>query len=630
MVKLSSYSMFVIEVPQYLVFYIPLFWITDKIFVLDNSMLEAKDGRPEIDRLLTFLKILKLNNKATILDPIKYNKELWRANERSAKEINELIQPLRYKRDESFYWSGYLGYRLLLKYSKYYYVENIIKKEGYVKKELFFVGRKLISNRGGHGVLKKISIKINHILFGIFIIIGMPLVLSGLMLKNIKFVKKRPISWKGGLCIDMVHGPALTSKSEIDPDAPADTCFIENDGLFAMKNTSFLAYGWKNKDNKTWKNILETKKSKVFGDQIDPINIRLVDFIKLVQENYRLLLNYFVENDNSIKKKVINYDWFFIKYFVYRLRAQVNFYHNRPSVYFSRLDYSYLQHPLGAVCRRYGIHYSGVCHSPSGGVGLTPSFSLLSYDTYFIYTPVFSKDYFSSWENSHTKLVPVGVWRSDFALALKDNAEYVIKRKEIREKYHGKFMIGLHLPVPNSAVFTRQAVDYWLGGFEKIINDLHDVVFLLFPRRVENSPQYFKDWIRKTTKLDNCEVANELNPDWGDSYPWIYVCDMVIGCSYSDVVIEALACGTPAVSYNNFGKDISQLERYDKNIAVYSIKSLTEMIGLTKSAKWPTTEDWTKYAKEFVGIADGRSRKRMKNELQTHIVPKSLLNLQSK
>ena len=289
-----------------------------------------------------------------------------------------------------------------------------------------------------------------------------------------------------------------------------------------------------------------------------------------------------------------------------------------------------MQHPLGAVCRRYGIHYSGVCHSPSGGVGLTPSFSLLSYDTYFIYTPVFSKDYFSSWENSHTKLVPVGVWRSDFALALKDNAEYVIKRKEIREKYHGKFMIGLHLPVPNSAVFTRQAVDYWLGGFEKIINDLDDVVFLLFPRRVENSPQYFKDWIRKTTKLDNCEVANELNPDWGDSYPWIYVCDMVIGCSYSDVVIEALACGTPAVSYNNFGKDISQLERYDKNIAVYSIKSLTEMIGLTKSAKWPTTEDWTKYAKEFVGIADGRSRKRMKNELQTHIVPKSLLNLQSK
>jgi hypothetical protein len=628
MIKLSSYSMFVIEVPRYLLFYIPLFWVADKILVLDNSMLELKDCRPEIDRLLKFLKILKLDNKTTILDPIKYDKEMWRANERSVEEIKDLIQPLRYKRDESFYWAGYLGHRLLLQYSKYYYVENIIQKKEYAKKELLFVGRKKVGDSSG-GWLKQIFTKINYISFGIFIIIGMPPLLFMLMLKNIKFVKKQPIFWKGGLCIDLLHGPVITSKSEINPDVHGDTYFVEKDGLFSMENTSFMAFGWKNKDNQTWKNILEAKKSTVFGDQIGPIKIRMVDFIKLYLENYRLVLNYFVENDISIKKKVLNYDWFYIKYFVYRLRVQINFYHNRPSVYFSRLDYSYLQHPLGAVCNRYGIHYAGVCHSPLGGVGYNTLASLLSYDTYFIYTSVFSEDYFNSWKNDHTHLVPVGVWRSDFSVAIKDNAEYLTKRKEIREKYCGKFIVGLHLPVPNTGVFRRQEVDYWLGGFEKMINELSDVVFILFPRRHVDSPQYFQDWVRKIKNLDNCEVAHELNSDWSTSYPWTYVCDMVVGCSYSDVVLEALACGTPAVSYADFGKDLSQLQRFDKNLAVYSIKSLTEMIVLTQSAKWPTTEDWAKYAKEFVGIADGRSRKRMKNELETHILPKSLLNVQS-
>lgn len=612
-----SIGLIITEIPKYYKVLYPLFCLAERIVVLDVSLLSFEDSRPKIEAFYEYLSRQGLSNKVELVDPIENNAISWKANEQSVEIANSAVASMRGNKSEAFYFGGYIAHKLQFHIAKNLYVREILKQYHDQCDCYWFIGGKGLQ-------IKKKNINI-HLFSSLFIIVFSMLLLPFLLLwvsrKTVHISFKKPVIHKGGFCLDLVSGPGQMNGSGLNPDLYGDTCFFESSGLFSHNNFSYLAYGWNNKDNNKWKDLLEDDGAAVFGEKVAAIEVGLLSFVRVVIKNCLVFGSNIFKRNGPDSGWTLRLHLIHLKYIIARFQAQLNFLNHRPSVYLSKLDYNYNHHAIGAVCRQLGIHFSGICHSPLGGTGYTPQMGFISFDSYFCYAPIFWKKYYDSWQNGHTKLIPIGVWRSDFPVTINQRSDFQEKRKIILQSFSTNFLVGLHLPVPNSFLFRKRDVNRWMDEFEKILYEQKDVVFILFPRRLENSPGYFFDWISQLRKTGRVSIVQDFPPEFESSYPWVSICDLIVGCSFSDVVLEALACGKPAISYSDVGQGNVQFEEFDPYFSVYSGQDLGNAIEKAKSGNWPSETVWNQLRKNLVWAADGNSRRRIKAELKQYIKP---------
>ena len=72
------------------------------------------------------------------------------------------------------------------------------------------------------------------------------------------------------------------------------------------------------------------------------------------------------------------------------------------------------------------------------------------------------------------------------------------------------------------------------------------------------------------------------------SYIWTKALDLMIGCTFSDSVLESWVSGIPACSYSDIGKGRAYLDSVDENLRLYDSESLDRLLSLLKSKEWPS------------------------------------------
>ena len=131
-------------------------------------------------------------------------------------------------------------------------------------------------------------------------------------------------------------------------------------------------------------------------------------------------------------------------------------------------------------------------------------------------------------------------------------------------------------------MFNKKSVTKWMNGFAHLVSSKSEVFFVLFPRRLSQAPDYFHDQLQRLIAQKNCCLAEELESSWSQSYPWLLVTDMVIGCFYSDTAAEALAAGVPAIIYTDTGKGVSMVEQFDRTLVAYNTHEIADAIDRAK------------------------------------------------
>lgn len=423
----------------------------------------------------------------------------------------------------------------------------------------------------------------------------------------------------GGICVDFASYHVYKSDGSVDTTGGSDAYLVNESESFSIKNHVFLAFGWPNNKRFTLKlkNKLENDGARVIGDQAGKNSIFWVDLLYCVSKNVKLWLALSIKEPGPCEGWTLNLRWLHLKYQYDRFRTQIVFNNLIPSVYLSRMDYNHLHHAIASVCKAKGINYVGICHSPSGGIEHVPSMSIISFEHYFVYSDFIVENLYPTWINNYTKLHSIGVWRTDHILKCLTSKTYQKQKEAIKRKLQKYFVVALHLPVPNSYLFSEDDVKRWMECFKEILNKNDNLYFVLFPRRLESSPQYFHDLIDTLKNTGRAELAIELEPKWKYSYPWPTVCNLVLGCSFSDAVLEAWAVKTPAASYSDIGEGRAALEKFDKLLRVYNYKDLDTLFKLTSKGKWPPSGLGDNLRKVVTGTADGRSIERMQNLIRT-------------
>ncbi len=579
------------------------------IYILDTSLIDFVDRRPEIDKLIDRLKASGYGDNIQVVDPLEHEKERWFANLSGTQKAQQRFSAMTKVRDECFFLGNYLAHRYMISDSRISYISRIVGRFLAEGVDLDIVGINCKNPR----FIEKIGSKVTWLL-------GIPLLLTlfaRYSLQSIKFRTTKTESATGGICVDLSYCNICHVDGTIDDGGGSDAVLVQKDGYFSIKNHIFLAMGWPHPCNKVniVKDQIESHGGRVIGDGAGRVEIYWKDFVSCVRENLSSWLKITCGRKIPGGGWTLYSQWLHFKYQLDRFRAQILFNDVVPSVYFSKLDYNHVHHPVGAVCQEKGISFCGICHSPSAGGAHVPQGSIISFEHFFVYSDFFPENLYPTWKSPFTTLHSVGTWRTDFIHKVKRSVDYLDKIHNIKNKFDNKFIIGLHLPVPNSYLFRQEDVERWMACFENILASNPQVVFVLFPRRLNNSPRYFLDRLERLIGTGRAEIASTLVPEWKFSYPWAAVCDLVIGCTFSDTVMEAWACSTPALSYSDIGKGQVVIEKYDKNLRAYGCGELENVLRLASQHKWPPTGLGSKLRKEVTGVADGHCVDRIRSKI---------------
>lgn len=609
------------RVPKRPVFFLPLMCLAKSIKIVDLSLVERRNCEKELDRFKDYLASKGLLDKSEIIDPFNFADALWEANKTSVDQALAFVRPLRYKEGEAFYLGGFLAHKLQRAFARKLYVTRVadwLKNKGNKVRivNASWLEKNMFEKKKGYS-----EAVVEYILFP-FLTIGFLLMAAVVLVRSVKFVFK-PTGFRGGVCIDMIHGPAYSRKGQITADIMGDTFLAQKEGKYSLPNMSFFCYHSRNSKFEQWYKDLTAAGASLFGPMFGRSVVTWLDFLKLIFESWYKWLKSIVTMKSPISGWHIYGRFLQAVYFLVKMRAKVWFLYNRPSVYINRLDYNTICHPMAASCKELGVHFAGICHSPMGGTGNTPQIGIISFASLICYTPIYWEEILRSWKNGYTHLIPVGVWRSDFAVeAQRQISEQA--RNSIRCRLGAPFIASLHMPVPGSYLYrTPEAVDTWMQAFEKLLLEREDLSFILLPRRIENFPKYMLDWIDRLEATGRAFLNTRLNPEWKYSYPWICLSDLVIGCNFSDAVNESLACGVPALSYADTGRGYVQIEKYDKRISVYSPNELITAVIDLMDGKWPSKEFWQAIYKELCPPADGKCRERIRIAFGEYIRPKA-------
>jgi hypothetical protein len=590
---------------------LPLLYCFRRIILVDLSLIEFADWSTSIARFAAWLNVRGLGGRVIIVNPIEHAHLGWRANIFSVEKALDDVHPMREKKSaETYYLGGYLAHRMQVSLARTEYV-RLLSAELVGAAPLASAGRGSSSSFVGRALASALMPLLTVLL---------PFALLAAACRWVRLVPCAKAKRHGGICVDLCQGPGLDKEGRVSRDGRyADTFLSETEGPFRLANHIFLGFGWQPSALADWQHMLALQGATVVGPTAGKTPITLLELLAMVISNVQRWAVLALCVVGPVGGWCLRGRWAHFKYHLDLFRAQLSFHLARPGAYLSRLDYNHRHHALGAECSRLGIHFAGICHSPLGGMAHTPNFGIVSFDTHFTYKPLFWERFYPSWQEARADLRAIGVWRSDFTRQAEAMPGHAASSKEIRQQLGGRFVVAIHLPVPQSYLYDRAVTEKWMGVFADLVRRHRDMAFILFPRRLSEAPDYFRHLVTEMLEPGRCELADTLNPAWTQSYPWRGACDFVVGCTYSDAVLEALACGTPSVSYADVGRGIAELERFDAALSVYDGPTLERVLLLAREGHWPSQQLWLRLRMELVGEADGHCIDRMRTVLLPHL-----------
>ena len=271
------------------------------------------------------------------------------------------------------------------------------------------------------------------------------------------------------------------------------------------------------------------------------------------------------------------------------------------------MDYSEIHHSYASVCHDLDISFHGISHSSSGGIGHVPQLSFVSFDYYYVNSKSFVEKYYETWKNKHIKLISVGPWRADF---VKDYSEKSVKN--LRSKFVSdsiKYVIGIYLPAPGSYLFNNETMSKWMKCFYRTLTIHNDCYFILFSRseltggtggvgfmqrkkgnnsKKDKQNKIFNDYIKMIENTGRGSLSSNHTDPSNGSHIWTKALDLIVGCTFSDAVLESWVSGTPACSYSDIGRGRAYLDSVDKNLRLYDCKSIDKLLCSLKKMDWPS------------------------------------------
>lgn len=536
-------------------------------------------------------------SKLVIIDPKKYDNVRWSVNESSVDKVHKRYDALRRKQGDSYYLAGYMARRMQQYIAVKEYVENISKL---LKSEIIYPHQyKLMEldrfrKKGIVRCTSKISILTA-------IAVALPFIITREILRHVNFGIRNYII-KADLCVDATMGPSINKDGEPTLGRYADTFLVEKEGKFALSNHAFIDTSLRKDAAQKWRSFANHNDVNLITLGRASIKITPLVFAKIIYLNYLRWMRVVFSEEFSVSRWSIYETWLHLLFQVELVRAQIIFQAINTKIYLSRYDYSPMHHVYGAECSRRGVKSIGLCHSPSGGVGYSPNMAIISFDEYFIYSRVFSERFFPSWTKWYKgTLHEIGVWRSSFILDWKHSALYEDHVKKLRSSLGNRFTVGVHLPVPDTFLFDEKTTLRWMTTFRRIVDKMNDTGFIFFPRRLSSKVDKFNTLVQDLKVPGRSGLSNDINPNWDQSYPWLGVCDLMVGCNYSDVTLESISCGVPAVSYNVTGYSSSIRSKNYPKFQVYSEDELIEVIRTNRDGTWMSKEEFQSLRHELVG-----------------------------
>ena len=624
--KIFSFSstLYLEKVPKYPFVLLPLMYCAKKIIVPDLSLMIMKNCRKELNRFRKYLTQRNLESKLVVVDPFVCADARMESNAEAVIQLFEVVSPLRtVKGREGFFIGNFLAHRCLVSHAVRIYNNKIVKKLRNEDKNVLVVNFHSLTG----SIVKKRRNALYYFVLNIVILPFLTLALfiaAFSVLVRITNPFKKVTGFSGGVCVDIIdyeHDLEQVLSGELVDE----TFLVQDDGVFSMSNMSFFCFQWAPDQMYQWIKVLSREGAYVFGPLFKRIAISWEDIFSLLFNTISQWLKSILTLPSPEGGWNTTNRIFLALYFLQKMRTKICFLHHRPSVYVNRFDYSPVCHPIASVCEELGIHFSGICHSPMAGMWNSPVNAVISYKTYFIHSSIYAKDIFPTWSNKYANLIPVGVWRSDFAVAARDKTTFPHDRKFIRESFKTDFIAAVYLTYAGGWMNYGKSYERWMLLFVEMLMERKDLSYLLFPRHVHNIKP-LAGHIRRMKSTGRAFLHSDLKPDWKVSYPWVYVCDLAVCYHFSDAVNEALACGIPAISYADMGQGMVQIEKYDKRLSVYSPDELKQAVYDTMDGKWPSENTWKEIHRELCPPADGKCRQRMRMALRDYVKPIKTFN----
>ena len=581
-------------------------------YILDTSLIEFTDKRAEITGYVEWLKSKGvIDSNITIVGPLEYEEERWLANIEGLKVSQDFFSNMMNGDFESKFAGNYLAHVFQMKASLFSYEQRVIKDFENKGIKLRQIGRNNNLSSRQLGSLGR---------YFDFLIVLIPvlILLVNYVRKNIVFSQGPVKKSYGGICVDLVHCHVYNDDGNIDIGGGSDAFLLQGKEKFSIGQFFFLSLGWVHKKEiiNPLRSRLENDGAVVIGEYGKKVILYWKDILKCTFSNLLTLWKILLKGPKPKGGWGLQTYKFIIKYLFDRFRAQIAFNNSIPSVYLSRLDYNYLHHPVASVCKEKNISYAGMCHSPSGGAAHIPQMSILSFERFYIYSDFFSDKLYPTWNNNYTELLSIGIWRTDYIHQCQSSNTYQQRKKVILDKLSDYYVVALHLPVPESYLFREEDVKRWMDCFEKILLGNKKLYFVLFPRRHENSPIYFKKLIEQLCSEGRAKISSNLEPEWKGSYPWTLLCDLVVGCTFSDTVLEAWSVGTPAVSYSDIGKGRVELEKFNESLRLYNCDDMETLLENASIGKWSPHNLSSEIKKKVTGTSTGNGFLRLADSLE--------------
>lgn len=565
------------------------------------------------DSLFTFYdrseSLLKEKNKkdTKIIDAIENEKIRWDSNIEAVNLLEKRYNALINGDKELSILGRYLSHANVLNLSFLVYHIKILAK--YNVKNIS-QAKKIYNFQIKLNIFTQVKSGIYFLLF--FFILNIVLVLKALSKYNFSFVSKKNEIIKANIGIDMVYCKILDKNQQILTGARSDVFLLHPESSINLDDLVFINEGWLCNSGDISNIQNEGAPVKIAGSLYKK-RLPILVFIKIL---FRINYKYLYESINLVRKKIpLSFREQFSRslFHARKVVPYVLFNSVNMKAYLSRMDYSEVHHCYASVCHDLNISFHGLSHSSSGGMGHVPQMSFVSFDYYYVNSESFVEKYYSTQKNKHTKLISIGPWRADFIKDCSEKSVKNLKSKFISDKV--KYVIGVHLPVPDSYLFNNENVAKWMRCFYKTLTIHNDCYFILFSRldlkgdncKNDKQNKMFNDYIKMIENTGRGSLSSNYTNPLDGSYIWTKALDLVIGCTFSDSVLESWVSGTPACSYSDIGKGRAYLDSVDKKLRLYDCKSIDELLSALKTKDWPSksTENNLKdlFGSEYYGNA---------------------------
>ncbi len=560
----------------------------------------------QIESFVEQLKQWKLADKIKRCAIHDFDQARWQANRLSVRFLEFQYRYQRQQPGEWRYFSGYMAHRQT----------EVIARLAYLRK----VRRQLTLDVGDNILLPRLGklfdwLNASRLLaacFGVLIALSIWMLFTRLLLQHCHWKRGAEIEKYPGVAVDHIFGIERHPTGEVERTNFHDGLLVEDEVDSSFYRVALLGYGWSLNSQQLDIEHQSDGRFRVFGIRARRVTIDPLIAIRMLLRHWLVAFHLVFSNTRQM---TCQKNYYVLAYCKDRFLACLSFVELRPTAYLSRLDYSHRHHAVGAACKESGVHYAGVCHSALGGDAYVPQRSIISFDTFFVYSSWFPQHFFPTWSNPFTRLETMGVWRSDLSVRARQVDVINKTAKLIRQKLQKDWIVALHLPVPQAYMFDKTTVSRWMEGFSRLVGSHPDVAFILFPRRLSQAPGYFQEQVEVLINYENCALAEVLEPSWQQSYRWSSVCDMVVGCFYSDTVAEALASGIPALLYTDTGKGCSEVERFDRSLVAYDVDEIASAMESAQLGAWPDKLLWQRIHEQWLGVADGQCIMRMRSVL---------------